>query len=100
MFLGLVFLLIGPSGAGKSSIILQLLDNMSDLSRLVTYTTRPPRDNEENGEDYHFISESDFFELRDENKFTEWQEFYGHLYGSLKIELENLLRSKMDGIAA
>lgn len=97
---GLIFLLIAPSGSGKSSIIERILEDMPDMRRYITYTTRSPRPDEVNGREYNFIDQTEFERLRTQNKLVEWQEFYGHLYGSSKAQLEEFIQDRIDGIAA
>ena len=55
-----LILLTGPSGVGKTSVAEKLLQDIPNLERLVTITTREPRPKEKNGVDYHFISQKDF----------------------------------------
>ena len=97
---GLVFLLISPSGAGKPYLIRRALDDFPGLCRFVTYTTREPRDGEITGEDYHFVSRAEFDTLKGKGLLGEWQEFYGHFYGSSKSQLENFINNRTDAIAA
>ncbi len=60
----LLFVLAGPSGVGKNTIIKKLLTNHPDeMGRVVTYTTRPPRKNEVEGVQYHFVSREQFRDL-------------------------------------
>ncbi len=60
----LLFVVAGPSGVGKNTIIKELLTNhQREMSRLITYTTRPRRDDEVEGEQYHFVSPERFREL-------------------------------------
>ena len=97
---GLIFLLVGPSGCGKSSIINHLLEEIPNLQRYTTYTTRSLRNGEVNGREYFFVSKDKFRKLITANKFVEWQEFYGNLYGSTKELMEKFLQGDIDGIAA
>jgi guanylate kinase len=75
------FVLIGPSGAGKSTVIEYLLKKpLFELS--VSYTTRKPRPNEQDGVHYFFISEQEFQQKINEKFFLEFTEFNGSLYGT------------------
>lgn len=94
---GKLFLVFAPSGAGKTTIINYLLSdfksnlkNNYNLSRAVTYTTRIPRLGEINGEDYYFLSETEFKKKIEENFFLEWSNVYGAYYGSAKGLIEDL----------
>ena len=51
-----VFIISAPSGSGKSTLVGQLMKRVPDLRFSVSYTTRPPRGQERDGQDYHFIS--------------------------------------------
>ena len=53
---GLTIILSAPSGAGKTSLCRDLLRNFPDIKESVSFTTRPPRPGEVDGEDYHFVS--------------------------------------------
>jgi guanylate kinase len=61
----------------------------------VSATTRPPRPAEQDGVDYHFLSEQEFERRRDANDFLEWKEVFGrgHLYGTLRDQTEAGLES-------
>jgi guanylate kinase len=80
-----------PSGAGKTTIVKHLLESGLKLSFSVSATTRPPRGNETEGEDYFFLSVKEFKKKIDNNEFVEWEEVYKDLfYGTLKSELERI----------
>jgi guanylate kinase len=71
-----------PSGAGKSSICQRLLQACPEIEFSVSYTTRHPRPDEENGKDYFFISREEFQKRIEQGEFAEWSENYGNLYGT------------------
>jgi len=71
----------GPSGSGKTSICNELTKNPK-VKQSVSYTTRKPRDGEREGIDYCFVERSEFEKLIKENKFIEYAEYCGHLYGT------------------
>ena len=85
-----LFLLSGPSGVGKTTIAYKLLEQMTNLERLVTYVTREPRPNEKDGEDYHFISRQEFEEKIKNNEMFEYDEHYGNFYGNSRTDLEKI----------
>lgn len=88
---GKLIIITAPSGAGKTTIVKYLLETISSLSFSVSATTRPPRENESDGRDYYFISESEFKEHIANNHFLEWEEVYpGRFYGTLQSEVERL----------
>ena len=68
----LLFILAGPSGVGKNTIIKRLLQNHGrTLARIITHTTREPRDGEIEGEQYYFVSKEQFFELARQDALLE-----------------------------
>ena len=93
---GLFIVVSAPSGAGKSSLCQGLSKAFPEIKFSVSYTSRPPRPNEVNGRDYHFISRSEFQNRIDRGEFIEWVENYGHLYGSSRKMMENLIRDGKD----
>jgi len=83
-----------PSGAGKTSIVKQLLLHLPDLEFSVSACSRTPRENEQNGKDYYFISSVEFREKIARDEFAEWQEVYpGCFYGTLKSELDRIWKA-------
>ena len=86
------FLLVlsSPSGGGKTSIAKNLLQGRDDLGYSVSATTRPMREGERDGRDYHFISRDEFIRRRDAGEFLEWATYGGHLYGTLRSEIERI----------
>ena len=88
---GSLIVISGPSGAGKTSVIDALLQSDSTLTCSVSATTRPPRPNEINGVNYHFLSPSDFETRVKKGEFVEWTRYGGYCYGTLKSEIESPL---------
>ena len=80
-----MIVLVGPSASGKSSVAKYIADH-SDYKQIVTYTTRPMRDGEVDGVDYHFVSLSDFESMKNKNFFLEVAEYNNWWYGSAKID--------------
>ncbi len=87
---GLVFIISAPSGTGKTTIVRKVMEQLPGLRFSVSYTTRPPRANEQDGEDYHFVSPSVFQEMVERDEFLEWAEVLGNRYGTPKIDLKAL----------
>ena len=81
--------LSAPSGAGKTTIAKALVEGREDVVFSVSATTRPPRDNEVDGVDYHFLSEPDFRAMIKADEFVEWAEVHGHLYGTPRQALQD-----------
>ncbi len=84
-------ILSSPSGGGKTTIAHGLLKLRPDAGYSVSCTTRTPRAGEEEGRDYHFRSEADFRRGVEKGEFAEWATVHGHLYGTLRAEVEKLL---------
>lgn len=85
---GPVIIITAPSGAGKTSITRYLLEQFPILSFSVSAATRPQREGEVDGKDYHFMSVADFQHKINEDAFVEWEMVYeGKYYGTLKYEM-------------
>jgi len=95
---GLLIIISAPSGAGKTTICKRLLNEFPDLRFSVSCTTRPPRKDEKDGEDYHFISVKDFKDRIEKNEFVEWEEIYDHFYGTSRKDIEGLSQRGYDVI--
>lgn len=91
MKMGKVFILSAPSGAGKTTVARKVLEQVPELVRVVTYTTREPRPGEQDGQDYRFISKEEFEAKIKEGFFLEYANVYGNYYGTPKKEIDELL---------
>ena len=87
----LFIVMSAPSGCGKSTLIDMLLQEYSDIVYSISCTTRPPRGEEEDGLDYHFLDKDRFEELIGENAFIEYASVHGNYYGTLKAPIEEVL---------
>ena len=85
----MIFVISGPSGVGKSTII-KNLERQDELYFSISYTTRPIRIDESEGIDYYYISENQFNEMIDQEKFVEYEEYGGYMYGTARSELSKL----------
>ena len=83
-----VFVITGPSGVGKGTLIRLLRERIPALELSVSATTRAPRPGEEDGVDYHFLSDEEFAEKVAAGEFVEWAEYSGRRYGTLRSELQ------------
>jgi guanylate kinase len=84
---GLLFVVSSPSGGGKGTLIRRLLDVQPDLSYSVSYTTRVPRNGEQNGREYHFVDRKIFEEMIRAGEFLEWACVHGNYYGTAKKQV-------------
>lgn len=83
--------LISPSGGGKTAILREILKECDNISYSISYTTRPARFNEENGKDYHFISEEKYSEMNKAGDFLEHAKVHGYWYGTSLSFIESEL---------
>jgi guanylate kinase len=88
---GRLIVVSGPSGAGKSTLIRASLESVPELAYSVSATTREPRPGEEDGKDYIFLAREEFERWICENRFLEWAEYSGNLYGTPEQKVEELL---------
>ncbi|MFI5027869.1 MAG: guanylate kinase [Solirubrobacterales bacterium] len=88
-----VFVITGPSGVGKGTLIRELLQRVPGLELSISATTREPRDGEEDGRDYHFLSAEEFDRRIEEKDFLEFATYSGNRYGTLRSEVERRLRT-------
>lgn len=84
-------ILSAPSGGGKTTIARMLMERRDDLGYSISCTTRPPRNGERDGRDYHFLSREDFLGRQGRGEFAESAEVHGNLYGTLRSEVEGIL---------
>jgi guanylate kinase len=88
---GRLIVVSGPSGAGKSTLIKASLEAVPELAYSVSATTRDPRPGEVDGKDYIFLSREEFERWIEEDRFLEWAEYSGNLYGTPEQKVEDLL---------
>lgn len=93
---GLVFVISAPSGTGKTTLVRGVMEQLPGLHFSVSYTTRTPRANEREGEDYHFVSPSFFEKMVERGEFLEWAEVLGNRYGTALVNLDDLAAKGLD----
>jgi guanylate kinase len=93
---GLVFIISAPSGAGKTTLVREVMRQLPGLHFSVSFTTRLPRPNEKEGEDYHFVSHSVFQKMLEKNEFLEWAEVLGNRYGTPRPDFKKLESEGID----
>jgi len=87
---GVMIVLSSPSGAGKTTLS-KLLSKQNNYYISVSHTTRKPRINEIDSQDYHFVSEEDFKSLINNNEFLEYAKVFNNYYGTVKSPVINNL---------
>ncbi|HUQ33090.1 MAG TPA: guanylate kinase [Pyrinomonadaceae bacterium] len=93
---GMLVVVSSPSGGGKGTLIRRALKTVPNLGYSVSVTTRPPREGEENGRDYFFVSIERFKQMIAEDNFLEWAVVHGNLYGTSHVEIERELNEGHD----
>lgn len=85
--------ILGKTCSGKSTIVRKLCEKYN-YNKILTYTTRPKREHEKDGVDYHFIDDETFSRFRDLGKFSEYKSYnvaggYTWWYGSMLDDLDD-----------
>lgn len=93
---GLMLVLSSPSGAGKTTLAKMLIAEEKHLHTSISYTTRSPRANEKNGQDYYFVTEEEFARLVAEDFFLEWAQAFGNFYGTPRHIVEDYIAAGED----
>ena len=93
---GNVYVVAAPSGAGKSSLVKALMELDAAVRPSVSHTTRPPRGQEKDGREYHFVSDAAFDALIQKEAFLEWATVHGHRYGTSRESIEQRIAQGAD----
>ena len=93
---GNVYVVAAPSGAGKSSLVKALMELDAAVRHSVSHTTRPPRGQEKDGREYHFVSDAAFDALIQNEAFLEWATVHGHRYGTSRESIEQRIAQGAD----
>lgn len=93
---GFMFVLSSPSGAGKTTITRALLERNPDLALSVSATTRPRREGEVDGRDYHFVTPERFEAMVRGGQMLEHATVFGRAYGTPRMAVETALRRGQD----
>ncbi len=89
---GRLLIISGPSGCGKNTVFDGLALRDKQLGQTVSATTRKPRDGERDGVDYYFITEEDFLSKVNNNEFVEYVHYATSYYGTLRSEIDRVLK--------
>ena len=93
---GLMLVLSSPSGAGKTTIARRLREEDNSIEMSISHTTRPRRNGEKNGKDYHFVDRESFTRMRDQGEFLEWAVVFDNFYGTTRKPVEDALAASRD----
>ena len=91
---GKLLVISGPSGVGKGTIVKTLVRRREDVVESVSCTTRAPREGEQHGREYYFLTKEEFLRSIAEDDFLEYDEHFGNYYGTPKSFVEETLKSK------
>ena len=86
-----LIIITGPSGVGKGTVVKNILKKDTNIWLSISATTRKPREGEEHGKDYFFLTTKKFKEMINNEMFLEWAEFAGNYYGTPK----NIIKEKI-----
>lgn len=92
---GLLIVISGPSGTGKGTVCSLLMKNNPDIAYSVSATTRAPREGEQDGINYYFLSKDTFEEMIDKGELLEWANVYGNYYGT---PLQKIQEKRAQGV--
>lgn len=87
---GHIFIVSAASGTGKTTLVSRLSACQPDIRISISHTTRMPRDGEQNGIHYHFVSRDEFEQMIAANAFIEHANVYGNYYGTSLKAVESL----------
>ena len=93
---GLMLVLSSPSGAGKTTIARRLREEDNSVEMSISHTTRPRRNGEQDGKDYHFVDRETFTRMRDQGEFLEWAVVFDNYYGTTRKPVEDALAAGRD----
>lgn len=95
---GTLYVISAPSGAGKTSLVAAMLGNDDKLGVSISHTTRPMREGEQDGVNYHFVSRDEFEAMIGRGEFLEHADVFGNYYGTSHIWVRETLARGQDVI--
>jgi guanylate kinase len=93
---GNLLVISAPSGSGKTTLVHRLVKEVEPVEFSISYTTRSRRPSEEDGVDYHFVTEESFRKKIANGDFLEWAEVHEKLYGTGRAETKAVLDRGVD----
>jgi guanylate kinase len=95
---GTLFIISAPSGAGKTSLVAEILAQVDNIQASISHTTRACRPGEQDGINYHFVTQQQFVSMIEDNAFLEHAEVFGNFYGTSQDWVEKTLSQGSDVI--
>jgi guanylate kinase len=95
---GKLYIVSAPSGAGKTSLVRQLIADLAQLTVSISHTTRPMRPGEQHGQDYFFVSVSEFQAMLQAQAFLEHAQVFDNFYGTAQQTVQENLNRGLDVI--
>src|SRR5690554_994060 len=95
---GTLFVISAPSGAGKTSLVSEMLRQDPKLRVSVSHTTRPMRNGEQEGVNYHFVARDEFEAMILRGDFLEHADVFGNYYGTSQVWVREALATGQDVI--
>ncbi len=95
---GTLFIISAPSGAGKTSLVAEILAQVDNIQASISHTTRACRCGEQDGINYHFVTQQKFVSMIEDNAFLEHAEVFGNFYGTSQDWVEKTLSQGSDVI--
>ena len=92
----LIIVISSPSGAGKTTVCKRIIKKNKNICLSISDTTRKSRNNEINGVDYHFVSESEFKTNIKNHSYIEYANVFGNYYGSRKKNILDNFKNNKD----
>ncbi len=95
---GKLVVISAPSGTGKTTVVKRLIEKIPNIVASVSFTTRPMRENEQEGVDYFFVDKKKFETMVDNNEFIEHATVFGNYYGTQNESLSTNLKNGINVI--
>ena len=92
----LLLIVSSPSGAGKTTLCRRLLEEFDSIRFSISHTTRPARPEEVDGKDYNFVTDEQFDEMVEGDRFIEWAHVHASRYGTARAEIRAAAISEQD----
>jgi guanylate kinase len=95
---GFPIILSAPSGAGKTTLCRGIVKLHPEIYYSISVTSRPPRANEKDGQDYHFVPVKEFERMLEQGELIEWAMVHDNYYGTPRKQIEDRLNAGQDVI--